>query len=431
MRTVPFTNCGTGLRWGSRHVNGVQTKLRQDHPSAIYIHCMAHKLNLVLVDACKSNHTAMGFFLTLESLYTFFAQPGTHHAYKQRQNELGVKAELTALSDTRWACRWKNVSAVKDSMEALISTLSELSVPPYRRFVEASGLLNAVRSADFCVSLIIFHQLLSKVHVTHKALQGKETILSKAASVIESMMKCFENMRATSQKCEDIWIEIQAFCQSVGVCIEENDERPCKRPVKQPSALDCAFVTSTLGQREYQTSTDKNSLKNKWAIQLYYPVLDTLLGECSTRFSPQSMAIAESVDAVFKCDFRGAESLLSQYASLLSINPKLALTEMTMVTTKLPSVSVENIKKELATGHYPNFIKLFCLALSLPVGTATCERSFSTMQRIRNWLRTTMHQERLTTLSLLHIESNLTEKIKAEDIIDAYDATAKRCILLH
>ncbi|KAL3067051.1 hypothetical protein OYC64_016908 [Pagothenia borchgrevinki] len=143
------------------------------------------------------------------------------------------------------------------------------------------------------------------------------------------------------------------------------------------------------------------------------------------------MPIAESVDAVFKCDFRGAESLLSQYASLLSINPKLALTEMTMVTTKLPSISIENIKKELATGHYPNYKKLFCLALSLPVGTATYERSFSAMRRIRNWFRTTMNQERLTTLSLLHIESNLTEKIKAEDIIDAYDATAKRHILLH
>ncbi|KAI4799586.1 hypothetical protein KUCAC02_016835 [Chaenocephalus aceratus] len=222
----------------------------------------------------------MGFFLTLESLYTFFAQPGTHHAYKRRQNELGVKVEFTALSDTRWTSRGKNVSC-----------------KIHYQGPEASGLLNAVRSADHCVSLIIVHQLLSVVHVAHKALQGKETTLSKAASVIESMMKCFENMRATSPKWEDIWIEIQAFCQSVGVCIEENDERPRKRPVKQPSALDCAFVTSTLEQREYQTSTDK----------LYYPVLDTLLGECSTWFSPQSMAIAESVDAVFKCDFRGAE----------------------------------------------------------------------------------------------------------------------------
>jgi len=32
---------------------GVQTKLKQIYPYAIYIHCMAHKLNLVIVDTCK------------------------------------------------------------------------------------------------------------------------------------------------------------------------------------------------------------------------------------------------------------------------------------------------------------------------------------------------------------------------------------------
>lgn len=415
----------------SGHVNGVQTKLRQDHPSAIYIHCMAHKLNLILVDACKANRTAMGFFLTLESLYTFFAQPGTHHAYKQAQNELGVKAELTALSDTRWACRWRNVSAVKDSMQALTSTLSELSEPPYRRFVEASGLLNNVKRADFCVSLIIFHHLLSTVHVTHKALQGKDTTLSKAAGVLESLIKYLEDMR-TNQKWEEVWIEIETFCKSVGVSTVE-DERPRKRPSKQPAALDCAVVTSTLGQREYQTSTAAQSLKQKWASQLYFPVLDTLLGECSRRFSAESMDIAKSVDAVFKCDFKGAESLISQYSSLLSINPKLAQAEMAMVTSKITriGISMDNIKAELGSGHYPNFHKLFRLALSLPVGTATCERSFSAMRRIRNWLRTTMLQERMSSLSLLHIESDLTDQLQREEIIDAYDAKTRRRILLH
>lgn len=43
----------------SGHVNGIQQKLRQDHISAVYIHCMAHTLHLVLVDVCKINHTAV------------------------------------------------------------------------------------------------------------------------------------------------------------------------------------------------------------------------------------------------------------------------------------------------------------------------------------------------------------------------------------
>lgn len=193
------------------------------------------------------------------------------------------------------------------------------------------------------------------------------------------------------------------------------------------------IVTSTLGQREHQTSTaaTTQTMKQKWASQLFYPVLDTLLGECQDRFSPQSLAISKSVDAVFKCDYGGAESLLNQYANLLNINPKLTLTEMTMVSTQIQNGSTENIKRELVSGHCPNYEKLFRFALSLPVGTATCERSFSAMRRIRNWLRTTMLQERLSNLSLLHIESDLTDKLEAEEIIDAYDAKTKRCILLH
>lgn len=33
--------------------NGLQTKIKQKHPEAIYVHCMAHKLNLVVVDTCN------------------------------------------------------------------------------------------------------------------------------------------------------------------------------------------------------------------------------------------------------------------------------------------------------------------------------------------------------------------------------------------
>lgn len=83
---------------------------------------------------------------------------------------------------------------------------------------------------------------------------------------------------------------------------------------------------------EYQTSTAAQSMKQKWASHICFPVLDTLLGKCSIRFSLQSMAIAKHVDVALKCDHRGAEGLLSQ-------TPKLALTEMAMVTT---SVSTES-----------------------------------------------------------------------------------------
>ena len=44
---------GAAVMSGSE--NGVQSKIRKDHPSAVYIQYMAHNLNSVLVEACKVN----------------------------------------------------------------------------------------------------------------------------------------------------------------------------------------------------------------------------------------------------------------------------------------------------------------------------------------------------------------------------------------
>lgn len=47
---------------------GVQTKLKQIYPYAIYIHCMAHKLNLVIVDTCKYLKVILLFIICLKNV---------------------------------------------------------------------------------------------------------------------------------------------------------------------------------------------------------------------------------------------------------------------------------------------------------------------------------------------------------------------------
>ncbi|KAL2096809.1 hypothetical protein ACEWY4_006016 [Coilia grayii] len=143
------------------------------------------------------------------------------------------------------------------------------------------------------------------------------------------------------------------------------------------------------------------------------------------------MDIAQCVDAVLNCNADGASGLMKKYASTLSINIDLAHAEMSMVKMSTGGVSLANLKTAALTGFYPNFTKLLKLALSLPVGTATCERSFSAMSRVRNWMRTTMAQQRLSSLSLLYIDSDITKKIQPEDIVDQFDAKAPRRMLLH
>jgi hypothetical protein len=75
------------------------------------------------------------------------------------------------------------------------------------------------------------------------------------------------------------------------------------------------------------------------------------------------------------------------------------------------------IQNELTEAAYPQYHRLVQLALTLPVGAPSVERSFFAMRRIRNWMRLTTGQERFSSLALLHIESDLTAALDPEQLV--------------
>ena len=60
--------------------------------------------------------------------------------------------------------------------------------------------------------------------------------------------------------------------------------------------------------------------------------------------------------------------------------------------------------------------------LTIPTNTASCERSFSALRRLKTYLRVTMTQERLSNLTVLYIHNEY--KIDFEKIIDRFDVEA-------
>ncbi|XP_025415260.1 uncharacterized protein LOC112686978 [Sipha flava] len=65
------------------------------------------------------------------------------------------------------------------------------------------------------------------------------------------------------------------------------------------------------------------------------------------------------------------------------------------------------IKSDLHQDIYPQVTKLCQLVLTIPSTTASSERSMSTLNRIKTFLRNTMTNDRLSSLSSLAIEKNL------------------------
>ena len=66
------------------------------------------------------------------------------------------------------------------------------------------------------------------------------------------------------------------------------------------------------------------------------------------------------------------------------------------------------------------------LFLTICVSVASCERSFSKLKLIKNYLRSTMGQSRLSDLAILSIESDMVKDIDFDDVIDRFAALKTR-----
>ena len=69
---------------------------------------------------------------------------------------------------------------------------------------------------------------------------------------------------------------------------------------------------------------------------------------------------------------------------------------------------------------FPELNMLFLIYLAIPVTSVSAERSFSTLKRIKNWMRTTTGQERLSNLAILNIERDLVLEIDIENVIKVF-----------
>lgn len=80
----------------------------------------------------------------------------------------------------------------------------------------------------------------------------------------------------------------------------------------------------------------------------------------------------------------------------------------------------------LTADFYPNVHTVVKVLLTMPVSTASAERSFNCLRRLKTYLRNTMTDKRLSGLALMNIHHDIP--IESEAILQEFNATG-RCRL--
>ena len=119
--------------------NGMQAKLCDINPLALYVPCAVHSLNLIGVCAVESCVEATNFFSLVQKLFTFFSASTSRWGILVQYLERVLKC----LSDTRWSARAEATIALSEGYDNIRAALLHIVQDPEQRAdtqQEANGL---------------------------------------------------------------------------------------------------------------------------------------------------------------------------------------------------------------------------------------------------------------------------------------------------
>ena len=363
---------------------------------------------------------AVTFFGTVQKLYTFLTSSNPRLViFENAQKELKMTLiVLKSLSETRWYCKYSAVKAVKETYPALLLALEriiERERTP-ENVGEAKGLLDAISKLEFLVLIEIWITILAEMNSLSEYLQRKSMDVVTAASNIKSAIESVRKKRTENhfQECVDK-ATVMARKEDVNTNfiskrIRRRNQMPGERARDEP-----------------QTDT-----KERFKTEVFYAVYDRIIQEMNTRFTdfctkvkdfgslmPGNLGKKDMFRKLAKAyekdvDIKLAETEYEQFCILYQeLKPeKGVIKDLQDMLQWFNEHDLQNV--------YPNLSILYRIFGTIAVSSASTERTFSKLRIIKSYLRSTMSQERLSELTLLSVEREITETLKFDEVIERF-----------
>lgn len=265
-----IAQCYDGASVMSGAFSGVQTRIANVIPQAIYVHCHAHRLNLCLVNSIQGVKAVVDFFDTVQGLYTFLMNGHTRYEqFIQIQKDKKIQVmHLERLVDTRWAYWYSSLQKVKKRYSEIKEVLTILTLQGDQT-ARASGLLEEISSFKFILILNIMKKIFKSINCLSNELQSSSNIFSKAMDLVKSTKDDLHELRN-----DEMYLKISEksilFASKNGLNNQEYQlkHKRFQRNLVLNKHLNDYYVNSTLGNTNELESRD--SIKSK----VYFAIID-------------------------------------------------------------------------------------------------------------------------------------------------------------
>lgn len=399
--------------------NGTKSFVQEAHPTAVYVHCASHSLNLAISSTCNiaDLRNCCG---TASKICSFFNTPKRSEVLKRLIQEKFPEAKSTRLKKicpTRWVERHDSILLLAELLPAIHSAFEEISIWKDTDVSSSAVQLQcAVEKSSFLVSLQILAKIFSLSLPLCRALQLENMNLLAAMNMVNFLKDKLQEMRVN---CET---EFSVIYDSTKVLTE---------------SLGISLATPRLSTKQTQRFNVKTeSHEAYFRISIFVPFLDHFISELKSRFLNHQevlgsfMCLIPTEESIItKVEEEQIKMLVSFYQEDLECSDVAAVGELhlwykTICESKIISKNALDYYIACNEVVFPTISTLLKILVTLPVSTSTSERSFSTLRRIKTYLRNTIGQERLNGIAMLNIHRELS--ISPDEVIEEISKSPRR-----
>lgn len=392
--------------------SGLQQRILEMNPFAIFMPCAAHSLNLVGSAAVSGNKKATSFFCFMENIYSFFVKSTLRWDLLKEALEPNQRV-LKRATGTRWSAKFDAVNALNGNIlqvqAVLLRILNDDSLQTTNENKAlATGVLRELCKFENILMLKIWYAILVKFNMVNRTLQKSDLNISVAAQLYQSLVNHVETLKSQFDSffndAKSLYAKLEAdeytFRTRAAITSENMDD-------KKSYLKDTIFdpVLESLMENLKTRMHCYMDMDEKFSFLVKLNELD--IDEISKKSQELASFYANDIDAVELI----SECEIAKQHFFKNLPPNTTLSHASMYFC---------IVKDELQSVFPNIEIILRIFLSLFVTNVPDERSFSKLKYIKDTLRNRLSEEKLNAFSLMSIEFEILDSLNLDEIIDEF-----------
>lgn len=252
---LKFKNCRGQCYDGASNVSGsitgLQTRIREIEPRALYTHCAGHNLNLVSQDAMSLVPEIADFLSMIRELITFIRASAKRlnifNDLKSQSNDDGEEkvtgGNLKKFCNTRWCVRVKSLKSVRDNYKEILEFCNYVGEEAGDAGTKARGFSTQLYKFETLVLLELTIASLEKVEALNETIQATTVNFKTVLKRVELLKSSLNSIR-TVEKFDEIWEKVESVSEVDDLAAPELPRRRCI-PKRMDSSSSTAYFPSS------------------------------------------------------------------------------------------------------------------------------------------------------------------------------------------